>query len=512
MVYENKGEKITTNPDGSTTISHNMYNKGAGYGVAEVRDKNGNLVDQVVISPNKMAVGAGEVLGEMKDTITSFGDGLSSGDPRSKENSVKSTLQYTVPEGGTVTFTKGSNLAGTLNTLGAVLDLAGVAADAKSMEKLAAKLLVVGVGMKTMEDIQKGGVSKLKEVMGIIKTAAKEAGIGAGIDMAFDKVLSSAAGMLAIVEVARQGLAVGGNAHLAAKEWEKARKMGADSYLVGPRGLINASQIAPGLQSLQPGQPNPNLGLNQTAANNAQNRVRTADEKRQLITARRGSYVRMHAHPWTVISPPGFGNHPDDVLDDANATSPVPAPTYHTNVVQSGFSSYNEWGTWEDGPGSPFPPALVTTPGTGPAYWIAGRITPAHGVPTSGTATYTGTLEGTMHTHVFATNDRHSPVPVTGGFSLNADFAARSLDGTFSFSLTSGFLPGTSLTAAGAWAAGSSQHFGTLTGAGVYDGSFNGFFFGAGAEGIGGVWNAKTTTGAPAGSEFKAYGTYTGAR
>lgn len=513
LVYENKGEKITSNPDGSTTISHNMYNAGPGYGVAEVRDKNGNLVDQIVISPNKMAVGASEVMGEMKDSMTTMFDGLASGDPRAATHSEKSTLQYTVPEGGSVTFTKGSNLAGTLNTLGAVFDLAGVAADANSMEKLAAKLLVMGVGMKTMEDIQKGGVSKLKEVIGLIKDAAKEAGLSAGIDMAFDKVLSSTAGLLAIVEVTRQGLAIGGNAHFAAKEWEKARKMGSDSYLVGPRGLLNSKWVAPGLQSLQTGQPNPNpnIGLNQTAANNAQNKVRTTDAKRSSSSGD-GSHVRMHAHPWTVISPPGFGNHPDDVLDDANAASPVPAPAYHANVLQTGSSSYNQWGTWEDGPASPAPPGYVTTAGTGPAYWIAGRITPAHGVPTSGTATYSGTLEGTMHTHVFATSDRHTPVPVTGGFSLNASFAARTLDGTFSFSPTSGFLPGTSLTAAGSWAPGSSQHFGDLTGPGVYDGKFNGYFFGGAAEGIGGVWNAKTTTGAPAGSEFKAYGTYNGTR
>lgn len=511
-MYENKGEKVTHNPDGSTTFAHNMYNTGTGYGVAEVRDKNGNLVDQVVISPNKMAVGASEVMGEMRDSMGAMFDGLSAGDPRSKENSVKSTLQYTVPEGGTVTFTKGSNLAGTLNTLGAVMDLAGVAADANSMEKLSAKLLVMGVGMKTMEEIQKGGVSKLKEVIGIIKTAAKEAGISGGIDLAFDKVLSSAAGLLAIVEVARKGLAIGGNVHFAAKEWEQARKTGSDSYLVGPRGLINSKWVPSDLQSLQPGQPNPNLGgFNQTGANNAQNRVRTADgAKRTSTSSSNGSFVRMHAHPWTIISPPGFGNHPDDVLDDANATSPVPAPAYHANVVQTGASSYMQWGTWEDGPASPFPPALVTTPGTGPAYWIAGRITPAHGVPSTGTASYNGTLEGTMHTHNLTTDARTNPVAVTGNFNLNADFAARSLNGSFNF--TSGFMPGNSLTAAGSWAPGSSQHFGTLTGAGVYDGSFNGFFFGSDAGGIGGVWNAKTLTGAPAGTEFKAYGTYNGAR
>ncbi len=251
-------------------------------------------------------------------------------------------------------------------------------------------------------------------------------------------------------------------------------------------------------------QANPNLGLNQTAANNAQNSVRTADAKRSSSTD--GAHVRLHAHPWTVISPFPFLTHPDDVVDSANATSPVPVPAGHVNVVETGASSYNQWGTWEDA----VPDTYSTTPTTGPAYWIAGRITPAHGVPTSGSATYSGTLEGTMHTHVFATDDRHSPVPVTGNFSLNASFAARSLDGSFNF--TSGFMPGTSLTAAGAWAPGSSQHFGDLTGAGAYDAKFSGYFFGAGAEGIGGVWNAKTTTGAPPGTEFKAYGTYNGTR
>lgn len=253
-------------------------------------------------------------------------------------------------------------------------------------------------------------------------------------------------------------------------------------------------------------QANPNLGLNQTAANNAQNSARTADAKRSSSPSGNGSYVRMHAHPWTVISPPGFGNHPDDVLDDANAAAPVPVPAGHVNVAETGSSAYTQWGTWEDATLGLY----STTPTTGPAYWIAGRITPAHGVPTSGSATYSGTLEGTMHTHDLTTNDRYDPVAVTGNFSLNADFAARSLDGSFNF--TSGFMPSTSLTAAGSWAPGSSQHFGDLTGPGVYDGKFNGFFFGTDAEGIGGVWNAKTTTGAPAGTEFKAYGTYNGAR
>jgi|GEM_PF-2837780 len=497
MVYENKGEKSTKNSDGSTTITHNIYNTGAGYGVAEVRDKNGNVVDQVVISPNKVGVSLYEVAGEMKDVVKGYWDGLSMFDSRAAANSEKSTLRYTVPEGGSVTFTKGSYLAATLNTLATVLDVVGYVASAKDMKLLGTKLLAAGI--ETWTKIEKGDRAELDRVFGLITTNAVGAGLSYGLDKAVKAgllTLGPPGKAVIVMERFRKVIITSGNSHNATRDWRKARKEGADAYIIGPNGLMNSRCIHPTPSSFLTGQAGPNnTGLNQTTTERSQIQARKQGE--ESATSDDGNYALV-SHPWYLIGTPESG--------DLRAI-----PVAETNpYTQTGSSTYTQWGYWYDAAGGP----LTTGPGIGgggtPAFWIAGQITPAHAVPTTGTATYTGTLEGSAHTYVFATDTRSNSQLVSGTFALTAAFAARTLDGSFSF--TSGFLPGTALTAAGGWGAGSVVHFGTLTAPGVYQGNFAGYLFGPDASGIGGVWNAKTATGAAPGSEIKAYGTYNGTR
>lgn len=239
------------------------------------------------------------------------------------------------------------------------------------------------------------------------------------------------------------------------------------------------------------------------AALRARRDARAAVNTASQPAASGGTFVRMHSHPYYSVSPPPSSTHPDDNLGSA---TPVPIPAGHV-AVPSGASTYMQWGSWQDAAGGPGKTDLATT---GPAYWIAGQITPTNGVPPSGTATYNGVLEGTAHTRDNNITNQRNPTPVTGNFTLTANFGTRGLNGQFNF--VSGFAPGASFNATATWDPATLRHTGTLSGSGQGTGQFDGFFFGPNAEEIGGVWNATSTLGVPAGSHIKAQGVYHGAR
>ena len=158
-----------------------------------------------------------------------------------------------------------------------------------------------------------------------------------------------------------------------------------------------------------------------------------------------------------------------------------------TEAEQLGNYSYLSWGRWNDGAG------VADTIHTN-SYWLAGTLTPANEVPTVGGASYTGQLFGKV-------TEAGAISAVTGTTSLSADFAGRTMTGTFDMNKNGAAWTMAAVNAA--WGAGSNSFSGSLTADNNLKGAVSGGFFGPAAAQVGGAWNLGNN------SDVRAAGVFT---
>lgn len=163
-----------------------------------------------------------------------------------------------------------------------------------------------------------------------------------------------------------------------------------------------------------------------------------------------------------------------------------------TGAERLGGYSHLSWGRWNDGAG------VADTIHTN-SYWLAGTLTPSSEIPTVGGATYAGQVFGKV-------TEAGVISPVTGTTALSADFAARTLTGTFV--LNKGDAAWTTANVNAGWGAGwgngPNSPSGSLAADNGLAGTLHGSFFGPAAAQVGGSWNLSN------GSDVRAAGVFTG--
>lgn len=159
-----------------------------------------------------------------------------------------------------------------------------------------------------------------------------------------------------------------------------------------------------------------------------------------------------------------------------------------TEPERLGDYSHLSWGRWNDGAG------VADTIYTN-SYWLAGSLTPDADVPATGQATYAGQVLGKL-------TENGAISAITGTTALTADFASRSLTGTFDMQKDGAAWTQASVNAA--WAAGANKIAGSLTADNNLTGAVNGNFFGPQADQVGGSWNLS------GGTDARAAGVFTG--
>jgi len=143
---------------------------------------------------------------------------------------------------------------------------------------------------------------------------------------------------------------------------------------------------------------------------------------------------------------------------------------------------YMTWGTWQQD--EPTAGATGSDPQTHVASpWIAGRLTPDNEVPTAGSASYSGSVNGLL---AFGGNT----TGLSGQVALTANFGTRTLSGNFSNMVKDDGVAWKDLTVNANWNGGVNSISGTVSGAGVA-GVVNGNFFGPAAAEVGGTWKAS---------------------
>lgn len=143
---------------------------------------------------------------------------------------------------------------------------------------------------------------------------------------------------------------------------------------------------------------------------------------------------------------------------------------------------YLTWGTWQRE--VPDAGATGSSPATNlAAQWIAGRLTPAGEVPTTGTGTYGGAVSGLVGNGGAVTG-------VRGDLNLTANFGSRTMTGGFANMRRDDGAAWKDMSVSAGWGAGTNAIAGTLSGTGI-SGSVNGNFFGPNAREVGGSWQAS---------------------
>ncbi|MFA7292648.1 MAG: factor H binding protein domain-containing protein [Rhodocyclaceae bacterium] len=140
-----------------------------------------------------------------------------------------------------------------------------------------------------------------------------------------------------------------------------------------------------------------------------------------------------------------------------------------------GTYSYLSWGLW----GSE---ATPERPVYQNSHWIAGSLTPAVAIPTTGTANYNGQVVGKL-------NEGGAVTTVTGTSALTVLFDNRGLSGSFDNMKRANGTAWTSATVNATWGAGTNQISGTLNAANGMNGTVNASFFGPAANHVGGSWS-----------------------
>ncbi len=155
--------------------------------------------------------------------------------------------------------------------------------------------------------------------------------------------------------------------------------------------------------------------------------------------------------------------------------------------------NYISWGKWADEWGAPNEQRIF---GVG-SYWIVGRLTPYADIPTTGTATYSGKVMGSL-----INNGTGLFTGLDGTTSLTANFANKTVAGTFdNLKKSDGSIWVNQANVNANWG-GANAISGTIAGGGK-SGNINGAFFGPQVQEIGGNWTLN-------GGGDKAAGIFTG--
>lgn len=174
-----------------------------------------------------------------------------------------------------------------------------------------------------------------------------------------------------------------------------------------------------------------------------------------------------------------------DAFAVVKEVSGVPAYVATTITEDDGYS-YLSWGVWST--------EVANQTVMDGSSWIAGTLTSNINMPTTGTASYAGMVQGVAY-------ESGQLKSLNGTTSLNADFAANTVSGslTVNYANAGGVYASTNLS--GVSITGN-QFGGGLTGSGVNNGTIDGAFFGTSASEVGGKWQLDKTNGSKATGVF----------
>jgi len=161
------------------------------------------------------------------------------------------------------------------------------------------------------------------------------------------------------------------------------------------------------------------------------------------------------------------------------------------------WTTYGTWGVHVD----------IGAPSTTSAAFVTGYRTPTGSVPTTGTATYLGSVVGKVMRPDAGQENGVATTDLSGSATLQANFASASVTGSLT-NMMAGSLPWNSVSLLGTIAGG--QFTGTsaatsapangLSLSGSATGTFSGMFFGPSAQELGAVWTLYDGTSAAIGS------------
>ena len=189
------------------------------------------------------------------------------------------------------------------------------------------------------------------------------------------------------------------------------------------------------------------------------------------------------SYRWNGANLAALGQPGIDTLSDSLSRTPFGTRALLANPYALGWD-YQSFGAWN---------SLVDSSVSVGSF---GQPTPASGVPTSGTATFTGKLAG-YYVPAFGEGGYTAAANLT----VNANFSSRSLGFASSGTTIARDLkapasaPHLNLSGTLTYAPGSNAFSGTVTNAsGTMSGSSNGRFYGPAAQELGGVLNLRSST------------------
>ena len=262
-------------------------------------------------------------------------------------------------------------------------------------------------------------------------------------------------------------------------------------------------------------------GINQESANEAKRSNGNANQNNNQNAAIANNQ-NTNANTNTQTPTTGFEN---DLAGNSNISQSVFYKTTLTNnynqstdkfsskqrlIVKSGtdnalsttdgsIGNYLSWGHW--GVTSDTSESKSDFSGStyeGRSYWLSGALTPASDVPTSGSATYTGSIAGSV---IRSAGTSLAGNTVSGSTSITADFGSNSMSGTFN---VDGFA-NTNLSNVNMTREQYGVTFsGDLSGTNVTSGLIDGAFYGDNAQAVGGTWQIEDTSQNAANGTFAA--------
>jgi len=210
----------------------------------------------------------------------------------------------------------------------------------------------------------------------------------------------------------------------------------------------------------------------------AKDNILLVNEDGKVTTARLSVVQTMEGSEANIFPDQDYKN-----LDSANSAG--------THIETTGhYEDYMAWGSWSKTNGGINYPYISESEEDyiGKSYWIAGALTSPNEVPTSGSATYTGSLAGSV-------TNGNTRAGLEGTTSITADFSNNQMSGRLNINYTNG---GDFATAELSSVNINRQEHGVeflgdLTGSNINSGKIGGAFYGTDAGAIGGVWQIETT-------------------
>ncbi|MBU2537123.1 MAG: transferrin-binding protein-like solute binding protein [Proteobacteria bacterium] len=162
------------------------------------------------------------------------------------------------------------------------------------------------------------------------------------------------------------------------------------------------------------------------------------------------------------------------------------------DAVATGTFNYLTWGEWNENTSYDVATGAIVKVNNISMPWIAGQLTPGNEVPTTGSATYNGSVIGA----VGQTGDASSVQRVAGNLALQADFASRALTGQFNTMHLQNGGPWKDFNVTASWAGGTNSISGTIASTdSSTNGTMEGKFYGPNAAELGGAWHSFNGTG-----------------